>query len=532
MSDRRQPKDRRESSDRRRSRRRRKSDGRVFVIELTGNELRIALLERNAGGGQGDQVGAWTIPWRHHAAALESPEGLSELTTALREAARRHSMFTADVRIVLSGAFCVTRTIRGTVDEVRAELQRLEQRSRLYLSLGPGEKVLVSHTRLLDARHAHALAAACNKATLETVQTAAENAGIEISLIEPALSALTRATSRLPEVPDEPYLLVHFTESATEIAICHAGQLLLDYRPGGVTGVADLPGLLASHLARLNRHVARYSRTNSSGLKQVFLCGDDATVQAAAEQLKRRSQLEVRVVRPADIQATWELRPDAAAAATAPALGGLLLSYLSADDGDAPNLMQHILEGRQEPLRPRLLQSAAPLAATLLIAAVLGVLCGRQQDQLTRLQAEVDGLAVEAARANQLRLRLTADEAKLLELQQLADRLPAGLGSDSIRRLAACMPSDVWLSSLAVTDRTTARLQGLSYLEAGVYDFVRWLELAPGFNDVALKRTTPATSPSGPATGFELELAIADGAEANNSDQATRVARHEDFPSP
>jgi hypothetical protein len=94
------------------------------------------------------------------------------------------------------------------------------------------------------------------------------------------------------------------------------------------------------------------------------------------------------------------------------------------------------------------------------------------------------------------------------------------------------MPSDVWLSSLAVADRSSARLQGLSYLEAGVYDFVRWLELAPGFIDVALKRTAPATSPSGPATGFELELAIADGAEANFSDQATHVARHEDFPNP
>ena len=63
-------------------------------------------------------------------------------------------------------------------------------------------------------------------------------------MIEPALSALTRAVSRLPDVPAEPYLLVHFTESATEIGVCHEGQLLLDYRPGGATKVADLPALL------------------------------------------------------------------------------------------------------------------------------------------------------------------------------------------------------------------------------------------------------------------------------------------------
>ena len=60
------------------------------------------------------------------------------------------------------------------------------------------------------------------------------------------------------------------------------------------------------------------------------------------------------------------------------------------------------------------------------------------------------------------------------------------------------MPSDVWLSQLEVTDRTTVRLHGASYLEAGVYDFVRWLEQAPGFAEVALKRTSATTSAVGP----------------------------------
>jgi hypothetical protein len=526
MPDRRRQTERRETRDRRRSRRR-KGDGRVFVLELTGSELRVALLERSASPAQPDQVSAWTAPWRDKAAALETPEGLAELTAALRDLARRHNMFAADVRIVLSSAFCVTRTVRGTVDEVRAELQRLEQRSRMYLSLGPGEKVLVSHTQLLDARHAHALAAACNKATLETVQTAAEDAGLDIAVIEPALSALARAVHRLPNVPAEPYLLVHVTESTTEIAVCHAGQLLLDYRPGGATGLSDLPSLLSSHLNRLNRHTARYLRTSSPGLRLVFLCGDESTVEAAAKQFDRRSQFEVRQVRAADVQATWEFRAEAAGAATAPALGSLLLSYLPADECDAPNLMQHILAGRQEPLRPRLIRSLAPLAATVLVAAALIGVTSRQTQELAAMQTELDSLAVEAARATELRLRLSVNEAKLAQLKQVADKLPPGLGSEGIRRLAGCMPSDVWLNNLTVVDRSTARLQGLSYLEAGVYDFVRWLELAPGFEQVALKRTSAASSPSGPATSFELELILAE-----ISDQATRVARHENFANP
>jgi Tfp pilus assembly PilM family ATPase len=526
MSDRRKPTDRRETRDRRRNRRR-KGDGRVFVIEITGSELRFAMMERSGSSNQPDQVAAWTSRWRDNAIALESPEGLVELTAALREAARRHNMFAADVRIVLSGAFCVTRTVRGSIDEVRSELQRLEQRSRMYLSLGPGEKVLVSHTRLLDARHAHALAAACNKATLETVQTAAEDSGLEIAVIEPALSALARAAHRLPSVPAEPYLLVNLAESTTEIAVCHEGQLLLDYRPGGVTSLADLPNLLSSHLARLNRHTARYVRGSAPSLRQVYICGDEGTVATAVKQFGRRTQFEVRQVRPADVQATWELRSDAASAATAPLLGSLLLSYLPPDECDAPNLMQHILEGRQEPLRPRLLRSFAPLAATLLIAAGLVALTSRQHHELTAMHAELDSLAVEAARATELRLRLSVNEAKLVQLKQVAEKLPPGLGGEGIRSLAACMPSDVWLNNLTVIDRSTARLQGLSYLEAGVYDFVRWLELAPGIDQVALKRTSAASSPSGPATSFELELVLAEFI-----DQATRVARHESFTKP
>jgi Tfp pilus assembly PilM family ATPase/Tfp pilus assembly protein PilN len=520
MAERRQQNDRRATSERRRRDRRRKNDARVFVVEVTSSDLRIALLDRGVHGGA-DQATAWTSRWRKDAASLESPEGLAELTAALREAARLHNMYTADVRGVLGGEFCVIRTVRGGIDEVRAELQQLEQRSRLYLALGPGEKVLVSHTKLLDARHAHAVAAACNRATLEAVQTAAENAGLELSLIEPALSAITRAVSRLPDLPTGPYLLINLTESATEIAIIHEGRLLLDYRPGGATKPHELASLLDSHINRLNRHVARHLRT-SLQLQHVFLCGDGAALEAAAKSFGAKSALDVRLVRPQDVQATWTLSQGAAEAATAPVLGGLLAAYLPAEDSDAPNLMQHILEGRLEPLRPRLLRSAEPIAAVLLIALGLGWVNSRRQAELDSMQAELDGLAASAARATELRLQLSASESKLRELEKLASTLPQGLGATAIRGLGACMPSDVWLSQLAIADRGHAQVQGASYIEAGVYEFVRFLEQSPGFSNVALKRTSATTIASGPATSFELELEL-----GKSNDQAERVARHE-----
>ncbi len=522
MADRRQRQDRRAASDRRRRRhRRRRNETRVFVLELTQQELRIALLERAAAGGV-DQVSAWTTSWRKDASSLESPQGVAELSTALRDAARRHNMASAEVRIVLSGEFCVTRTVRGTVEEVRHELKQLEQRSRLYLALGPGEKVLVTHTRLLDARHAHGLAAVCNQETLRAVLSTAEGAGIEASTIEPALSALARATSRLPDVPSEPYLLLQISEASTEIGICHDGQLLLDYRPGGASDVTQLPSLLASHLNRLNRHVSRHVRSATGGLKLALLCGDKAIVQKALEQFGGRSPLEVRAVRSAEIRATWQLDQKAVEEVTAPALGSLLLSYLPADQIDAPNFMQHVFDDRQEPLRPRVVASVMPVAAMLLVALGMAWINGRNRADLAATRTELEGLGAAFARATELRLQLTAAEAKLRELEQLAAKLPCQLPGASIRRLGECMPSDVWLSQLVVTDARKVSIHGASYVEAGVYDFVRWLELAPGFSDVALKRTSAATSPDGPTTTFEVELALGDFDE-----QATRVARHE-----
>jgi hypothetical protein len=507
MADRRQTRDRRRGWGRNR---RTKGDQRVFVLELSSNDLGIVELHRSGSDDGEDEVTSTAVCWRRTAASVTSAEGRAELAAAFRDVARQHAMHGAEIRVVLSGEFCVLRTFRGTVESVKAELQRLEQRSRLYLSLGPGEKVLVSNTQALDARHAHALAAVCNEATLEAIQLATEAAGLEISAIEPSLTALCRAVTRLAETPTGSYLVVNINPSGMEVGVCHEGQLLLDYRPGGRTAAGDLPTLLETHLNRLSRHVGRCLHTAAPELRRIYLCGDVAAVQGAIKQFKRRSTLEVRHVRPADVKATWSISSDSAQEVTATALGSLLASYLPGDDSDAPNLMRHIIDCKREPLRPTLVRSSIPIAATLLAMAALSVINAREEQALNALRAEIDGLAVAGARATELRLQLLSSRGKLSQLERLAQQLPGDLGDDLVKRLAGCMPSDVWLSRVEILDRSSIRLSGASYLEAGVYDFVRWLEQAPGFDEVALKGTRPSSAASGPTTSFELELSLAE----------------------
>jgi hypothetical protein len=521
--------ERRQTRDRRRRwgrSRRNKGDQRVFVIELSSNDLGIVELNRSTVSAGLDEVTSTAARWRQNAASLTCEEGRAELTAAFRDAARQHAMHGAEIRIVLGGEFCVMRTFRGTVESVRAELQRLEQRSRLYLSLGPGEKVLVSNIQALDARHAHALAAVCNLATLETIQIAAEAAGLEIAVIEPSLAALCRAVTRLEETPTGSYLVVNINPSGMEVGVCHEGQLLLDYRPGGRTAAVDLPTLLETHLNRLSRHVGRYLRMAAPELTQIYLCGELEAVQTAIKQFKRRSTLEVRHVRPVDVKATWEISRDSAAQVTAAALGTLLGVYLPGEEVDAPNLMQHIIDCKREPLRPKLVRSALPIAATLLAMASLSVINARTEQALEATRTELDELAVAQARATELRLQLISSKGKLIQLEKLATQLPDELGEALLKRLAGCMPSDVWLSKVEIIDRSSIRLFGASYLEAGVYDFVRWLEQAPGFAEVALQGTSPGSSPNGPTTSFELELSLAETGVGSQEPGVKEVASY------
>jgi Tfp pilus assembly protein PilN len=276
-----------------------------------------------------------------------------------------------------------------------------------------------------------------------------------------------------------------------------------------------LPALLETHLNRLSRHVGRYLRIAAPEISRIYLCGEEELVQAATRQFKKQSKLEVLHVRPAEVKATWRLNDEAASDVSAAALGALLATYMPTGDADAPNLMKHIIDRKRQPLRPTLIRSAIPLAAALLVMATFSVINNREEQSLALMRVERESLAVKEARATELRLQLMAAKVKLTQLEKLAAQLPGEVGDTLVSRLAGCMPSDVWLSKVEIVDGATIRLHGASYQEAGVYDFVRWLEQAPGLTEVALKGTSPSSSATGPTTSFELELTLAEPLDAS-----------------
>jgi hypothetical protein len=232
--------------------------------------------------------------------------------------------------------------------------------------------------------------------------------------------------------------------------------------------------------------------------------------------------LNVKEIRPDSIQATWELDDQVEGSAIVPALGALLCTYLSAEERDAPNFMRHIIASTREPIRPILVRSLMPLAAVLLIGFVGLLFNFRVQSEVNALKEQLDGLQVVQARSLELRLKESAAQDKVAELTRLVAGVQPAPVNDVVSRIGHCMPSDVWLSDLMVEDMQRVKLTGSSFLEAGVFDFVRWLGQAPGFEDVALPGTRPSTSSSGPAIEFNVELILGD-----LDGQVREVARNE-----
>ena len=510
MADRRNVKERRTVRERRNRRsRRRNTTEHTAVIELSGDLLRIAMLDSSTRD-EDDLITTISTRWKHDAPSLNSELGLEELTTALSELAGKYDLQTANIQIVLGGEYCVTKAIRGANDDVRNELQEIEQRSRLYLMLGPGEKVTVSKSFALDARHEHAVAAVCNKKTLDTIHEAVNRSGMQLTSIEPALVAISRAIGRLDGAPQEPCIVLHVDKSAIELGVCHEGKLLLDYRPGGHSDPKELVELICTHLNRLQRHVGRQLREAPPTLERVYVCGEQDALYDFLPAFHNSQRFTVERLAPSKIQASWKFVDQQPDSSTIAALGSLLSTYLPVNERNVPNFMEHILASTRIPMRPVLLKSAIPFAAILLVAATLFSFNYMEQIKIDKLQEQVDALASGQTRARALRLKSGAYRAKLEQLKLLSSHMKFRSGSDVITRIGQCMPSDVWLNKLSIDEMKVVQLTGASYLEAGVFDFVSWLDHAPGLDEVALRSTQPGQSSSGPVINFNVELNLGD----------------------
>ncbi|MEX2317817.1 MAG: hypothetical protein WD669_11735 [Pirellulales bacterium] len=501
-ADRRNESDRRQASDRRRT-----SDARQAVFELCRSTLNLALVVRSL---EGDKLMTRSVKWRNEAPSLHTELGVRELTDAFRTLVNEERLAGARIRIALGGEFCVTRVVTGSTDEVRKEFAGLEERSLRYLTLGPGRKALSRSIQQLDARHQHAMLTVTSQRTLNLLMEIASAVGVHIESIEPSLIALSRAQACLRNGCQDACMLIQLDEAAAELGICHRGRLLLDYRPGGHTGTENIAAVVAQHLFRLQRYLSRYHSYLETPLRHIYLTGDPAAVEVARQKFARLPQLDVKVLDPGDLNVDWQHEDAAPGTQMSAALGMALSLQPNAPTEQGPNLIEGTLAQLRAPLKPILIRSLAPLAATVLVA--VGILGAHLWNlgSTAALKSELEELQPVRMRSTELRLKLVAAEEKLNQLKQLERKLPQPNWQQLFMRVSQSMPDDVWLDRLTIRDGEFATLGGASYTDDGVYSFVGFLKQVPEIAEIALEGTGVSQNETGPTTTFDLKATLAD----------------------
>ncbi|TWT97868.1 hypothetical protein Pla108_20220 [Botrimarina colliarenosi] len=505
--------DRRQASDRRNvSSRRRHAESRRISIELCHSVLRVALVIDSENSNL-PVLRTLSIPWRKKAKDLLCPEGRVELAAALRSLVNQERLAGCQVAFAISSTLCVNRATSGATAKVEQELGELRERSQMYLSLGPGAKTAAIARKNIDARHEHALVTVTNERTLALLVEAAESAGLTVAVVESALVALSRLQGRLePEEPSS-VLMVQLDEDRFEVGVSQRGQLLVEYRPSSDSTTDRLGKVVDDHHDRLKRFCQRQYGVGAGDIERMWLVGEPGEV-AATDAITRR-KIATSVLPLDALTDLWTVQDAEPMSAEMGAALGLALRGRDDASSVSPNLMDAIHAGAKQPIRPFLMRAATPLVAALLLAAGLWLFNLEQRSELMALRSEVEAAKPVYLQGQRLSKQLADATLEIEHLSRLEKKIPERQMTPLIQGVGFCLPDDVWLKALRFSDLGSVTLEGASYTEGSLYDFVHNLEDAPTFQEVALRGTGVEQTPQGPATSFGVDLGVATATTAS-----------------
>lgn len=498
--------DRRASEQRRAAgERRRQADGKRVVIEICRSQLHMAIVAPE-GRGDGEILLCRSHQWRVKSTSLLGPGGPEELRIAFKQLAVEERLAGAATTVLLTGDLCVSRVAIGSSNEVDTEINELTERSQLYLALGAGEKAAATDRFQLDARHEHAVMSVANQATVNSVVEAAESAGLELRAVEASTVALCRSHHEL-HAEDNPVVLVQLDENGVEIALSHRGRLLLEHRPGGKVKPEKVADLLKQHHSRLVRYCHRQGIAGEQGLSKVYLTGSAELIADAEKNIPSDSSVNFERLNLDSASDRWKIREAPPTGEHAAVLGGAFANEDS-QQRSGPNLLERWIAESRKHIRPMLIRSAVPIAATLLVAAGLWFLNGELNEENNVLQAELDRVSAAELQSKQVRFRLLSIKAKITQLKKLEEVTPHAPLAQFVEYVSGCLPNDVWLEQLQLTDGKTVRINGSSYTDPGPSEFLRHLNQAPGLQQANLEEASNTIGSRGRVTKFRASASF------------------------
>ncbi|NUQ65899.1 MAG: hypothetical protein HUU20_25840 [Pirellulales bacterium] len=483
----------------------------LVALEVTRSQLHLVAVDRNQPGGPA-RLRSRSITWRSESLSLAGEAGQREFASALTKLAEEEKLRGTGVRLALSRYYCTTRVVSGARDHVHRELGELRARSSLYLTLGQGRKALAETVQPLDARHDHGLLAVASRKTIEILLAGAAAAGLEVLSIEPTMVALSRILGHRGFDTEAPQLIGNLTADGLELGVSFGGRLFLDYRPAGRQD-RDAADLVCGHLNRLRRYCQRCcvqlgQPMGAEALSRIYLTGRAESVAAACDAFRKDGKLIPEPLDPASLEPGWQSESQLIDSEVCPALGSCLAAASEEESCPTPNFLEQIRAERREPLLPALLRSSWPVAAALLVAALLVGLNGVEKIRLRTVVQEIEALGATYDQVAEYRRQIAVSEKRVRCLQAIENEIVAPHWGEVISTVAGCLPESVWLNRLEAAAPGRVMFSGTSYGDEGAYESVRWLSAVPGFVAVQLEGMQPQSLPTGPASRFDVRFEL------------------------
>lgn len=445
--------------------------------------------------------------WQDGGLKISSEEGMQGLKKALRKLLTNVPRNVDEAYVALSGEFCVTRVVSDTNDNVAHEVREIESRSRLYLSLGHGPKVVAGSIVQQDPRHQHATVSVVHRQTIEAILDVAKSVGLAVIAVEPTVISLCRLMGAMGLDREAPSLLVCPGQSGVEIAVSFQGQLYLDYRPAGITQHEEIAEILVQHLERLQRYCRRHARVLQNAIASVYLTGERYRAESIQQQLGDRLQMPVQILE--TIATDTELTPllKAVPISHYPAAGmGLLAIREYATPG--PNLMERLNSDHEEHLLKRAAKVFGPIAAAVLCAMVAWGFLFQQRYHLQQL--EMQAAELEPIHRESLLLHSAMKQGReTLNVHQQIDRqLRHPKIAKWVHVLGSKVPQNTWLTSISLDQEGDLSIEGNATAEASIYSYSEEIGRLPFVSRATVDGAIPSSTKSGPAVKFTIHCDI------------------------
>jgi hypothetical protein len=472
---------------------------RTVAISISHSELSMVIVDKQPGGVC--SVRGYRSHWLQQATGLTQEQGVAELTAALAPIVESENLAGGSVNITLSSDFCVTRVVAGEIDKMIPELRGLRDRSAHYLSLGAGPKAVSQALHELDLKNSQASLTVTNQNTLDNLIHAVEDAGLHPELIEHSMVAVCRAVGRMGGDHSAPAIIIEPNDRGVDLGISYRGQLLFDYRPGGVGSKETIVEIVEHHLERIQRYCSRFFRFATGQLNRVYLVGNTEDVEQVRYQFRSSKRLTAEVLNPTTICADWSFAESLVENPfyVAP-LGSALVEgdqlRLPPDQRGFPDLMDVIRSGIREPLWPAMRQHLWPVAAAGFLGAVVYTGALLKHAQAGSVEGRITTIQSESGSASTMKLEIESLGTRSKYLKLLDDELNALPVHELLAEIVKVKPAAVYLDDIKVSHDGIIILVGKAASRDAMLEFEASVKKIPLLRSPLVDSAQPTKLPN------------------------------------